>query len=340
MEIKEDGGIMKPLIDHHHYKKGIIPTSDRVAVYERYVIDLLTTNSLPDEKRDSSIAFELKHHHSTAQFARIFARKRNLPEDVCVVGALLHDISVTVCGTYKNHAHESAEVAQGILDKLGLFSQDEKDKIIRIIYNHSDKEVFSNNKFEEFGKDVDILDSFLYPNAFGYYLKHKKLAVFMYYIQRAVAIWSEMGLDIPRDFSVLDNYDEQWLNKTIVCEPDIADKQIAFLLQLIDEYDVRHLSIPSFAVYSSNGLFAFYFNSKSFDAFVSNVKETISPAFDFQSAFSNSDLIQTQGWVDTAKELLSKSYVSLAIIWSAIDSYELLDTQAGSGRISELGIKL
>jgi len=40
------------------------------------------------------------------------------------------------------------------------------------------------------------------------------------------------------------------------------------------------------------------------------------------------------------KDLLSQTHESLAIIWSAIDSYELLNIQGDSERISELGIKL
>ena len=75
-----------------------------------------------------------------------------MAKDVCVVGALLYDASAIINGAYKNHAHESAKIAQEILDKLGLFSQNEKAQILKIIYNHSDKEVFSSDKFEEFAK--------------------------------------------------------------------------------------------------------------------------------------------------------------------------------------------
>ena len=206
---------MQQLIDHHHYKKNLITENDRVAVYERYVVDLLLNSNVPDEQRDSSIAFELKHHHSTTQFSRVLAKKRGLNEDVCCVGSLLHDLSVIVGGSYKDHAHKSAELAQKVLEKIGLFSNEEKDQIIKLIYNHSDKDVWSGDPYEEIGKDADIWDAFLYPNAYGYYLKHKNLQVFYNYIKRAKMIWAEVGIPIPMCFSTLDNYGANWLGHSI-----------------------------------------------------------------------------------------------------------------------------
>jgi HD superfamily phosphodiesterase len=181
---------MRQMIDYHHYNREHSTVEqtkaiDRVAIYEYYVVDMLLHSEVKDEYRESSIVFELKHHHSTAQFARLLARQRNLPIDICTVGALLHDIYVIKYGKYKNHARESAGIALDILNDLGGFSNEEKNQILSIISNHSDKDVWSENPLEEFGKDVDILDSFLYPNAFEYYLKHKKLSTFYNYIQRA-----------------------------------------------------------------------------------------------------------------------------------------------------------
>jgi hypothetical protein len=331
---------MKLLIDHHHYKAGTIPASDRVAVYERHIIDLLTIDPLPDEKRESSIAFELKHHHSTAQFARILARKRNLLEDICVVGALLHDVSVIVRGTYKNHAHESATVAQSILDKIGLFSQDEKEMILKIVYYHSDKEIFSDDKYEEFGKDVDILDSFLYPNAFGYYLKHKKMSVFKCYIQRAIAIWHEVGLEIPCDFSVLDNYAENWLDAKIGYEFDVAENMLALLLQLIMGYNTEKPPVPTFAIHRQGHSDVFYFNSRSYNNFSANISQRMPMAFNLQTPAKYKDMPFVKEQTFIAREILLQARKSFVIIWSSIDSYELLDVHANSERISELGIKL
>lgn len=167
---------MQQLIDHHHYKRELITTNDRVAVYERYIVDLLLNSDLCDSQRDSSIAFELKHHHSTAQFARVLARKRDLNEDVCCVGALMHDLHVIVNGSYADHAHKSAELAKKALNELGLFSEEEKKNILKMVFSHSDKDVWSEDPYEEFCKDADILDAFLYPNAYGYYLNKPRIS--------------------------------------------------------------------------------------------------------------------------------------------------------------------
>jgi len=45
-----------------------------------------------------------------------------------------------------------------------------KKQILLMISAHSDKDKFLQNPYEEFCKDADILDCFLYPNTFGYYL--------------------------------------------------------------------------------------------------------------------------------------------------------------------------
>jgi hypothetical protein len=163
---------MNPLRDYHHFKAELIEPSDKVAQCERYVVDILLASTLPDSARESSIAFELKHHAAVTQFARLLARKRGLPIDSCTIGALLHDIYVIVHGKYSNHANLGAPIAEEILDRVGGFTVEEKSEVARIVFHHSDKHVWTRDAFQEFGKDVDILDCFLYPGAFGYYLRH------------------------------------------------------------------------------------------------------------------------------------------------------------------------
>src|ERR1051325_106157 len=110
---------------HHHFKKALIEPTDRVSLCERYVIDSLLNSSLPDSQRESSIAWELKHHAGVTQMARLLARKRGLPIDVAAVGALLHDIYVILYGTYKDHAHQGGPIAVDILGQIGGFSPEE-----------------------------------------------------------------------------------------------------------------------------------------------------------------------------------------------------------------------
>lgn len=222
---------MKEIFDHHHYNTIKHNITDRVSIYEKFVVDELLNTKVLDSDRESSIAFEIMHHRGCAQFARILSRKRNLPLDVCTVGALLHDIYVIKTGKYTNHAENGVQYAKEILKHLGGFSPEEEKQIINIIKNHSNKEVFSNDPFVEFGKDVDILDSFIYPNAFGYYLKHKSLTIFNSYLVRAKRIWQELNIPIDCSFSVLNNYkEENWLDLTLTFDLDNAKQFVSYLL--------------------------------------------------------------------------------------------------------------
>jgi hypothetical protein len=170
-------------------------------------------------------------------------------------------------------------------------------------------------------------------------LKHKKLSIFKCYIQRAVAIWNEIGLDVPHDFAVLDNYAKNWLDTAIACKLDVAESTFSLLLQSICRYDEEELfTVPTFAVHSQDGSVVFYFNNKSYSDFCVNVSHKISVPFDLRvtSAYKDESLAEDQGAM--AREILSQAHESLVIVWSAIDSYELLDVQTSSERISELGI--
>lgn len=202
---------MREITDFHHFREDELKDGDRVARCERWVVQTLIESPLGDEGRESSIAFELKHHHSVAQFARVLARKREMPLDPCTVGALLHDVYVIVEGRYADHAHQGTPIALGVMDEIGGFSGEEKDMVERIVYFHSDKHEWTDDPFVEFGKDADVLDCFLYPGAFGFYLRHKPLGVFAHYLRRADLVWSELGLPKDPRFAILDGYEEGWL---------------------------------------------------------------------------------------------------------------------------------
>jgi hypothetical protein len=329
---------MQQLIDHHHYKKELITEGDRVAVYERYVVDLLLNSNLTDLKRDSSIAFELKHHHSTAQFARILAWKRRLNEDVCCVGALLHDLYAIVSGSYKDHAHKSAELAEKALNEIGLFSNDEKEKIFKLIYNHSDKDVWSNDPYEELGKDADILDSFLYPNAYGYYLKHKKLRIFYNYIKRAKMIWDEMGIPAPLCFTALDNYDESWLGYSFEYHKDIAIAFFAFLQQLSESIEPNSIAIPTYCITQHRSNITFHFNEINFTIFSKAV--LIEHKIDLKDLPVDILKKVSEPYTFAANKLLNQSEQRVLIIWSSLNSYELIDPILKPERIADLGINV
>lgn len=168
---------------------------------------LIKPNALPDSERESSVVFELKHSSGTLQFARALAHKRGLNLDSAAAGALLHDIYVIEEGKYKDHAALGAPIARDHMEQVGGFTEGEIADAETLVKSHSDKHVWSDNPYSEFGKDVDVLDCFLYPGAFDYYLLHKPFAVFFHYLKRAKNMWGDLNLPAEPIHTLLDEYE-------------------------------------------------------------------------------------------------------------------------------------
>lgn len=198
---------------YHHFKAGLIAPSDRVALVERAIYDLVVHSTIDDSSRESSACWELKHCASTAQFARVLARKRDLPVDTCAVGLMLHDIASITSGKYRDHAHRGADQAVELLAQLDAFDETELDQVRRLVFHHSDKHVWSDDPFQEFGKDVDVLDCFLYEGAFDFYLANKTLTSFVGYLERAKRVWEELGLPADARFGLLDGHSDHWFEQ-------------------------------------------------------------------------------------------------------------------------------
>lgn len=352
---------MEQLKDHHHFKVELIDPSDKVAKCERYVVDLLLNSSLPDSQRESSIAFELKHHTSTAQIARILARKRGLPVDVCAVGAILHDIYVIIHGKYKDHAHLGASIAKEILERIGGFTEEEMAQVWRIIYHHSEKHVWSNDPFEEFGKDADILDSFLYPGAFGFYLKHKPLGIFYEYIVRARKIWRELSIpDEPR-FDILNNYNSHWFDLSKLLDRSLTIDFLSNLIYYSSLAKTLRFYPPTYCVLSCSNQFKFLTNSTNWLGFIQILENTniqalaglldvnywadsrdrIGTIFDNEISTSNRPArIENIEYKTQAENLLDMTNNNnvILVVWPAIDSYELPQGSELQERIHDLGI--
>lgn len=189
---------LQPLQRHHHFRKDLITPTDRLAKLEAHVVSMLQETHVGDDERDSSIAFELKHQAGVIQCGRILAAKRSLDVDLAAAGALLHDIYVIVTGSYEDHARRGGPIAGDILDQVGPYSSAEKNIIDRIVINHSDKHVTSDDIYAEFGKDADVLDCFQYPDALDEYLLVKPLTRVKSYFRRAQDIWVDLGIPVPR----------------------------------------------------------------------------------------------------------------------------------------------
>lgn len=265
---------MRPLKKYHHFKAELLDDVDRVARCERYVVDLLLKSDVPEREREESVCWELKHQASTRQFAAILARKRGLPNDICVVGMLLHDIYAMVTGKYADHAHRGAPMAVDILKKVGGFRQDEMDQVHRIVFHHSDKHICTDDPFQEFGKDVDVLDCFLYDGAYDYYLANKPLEVFCGYVARARKVWKEMAIPSDPRFDVLDGYCVPWFQCFAILPRGEAEALLAMLIHCANGSDGVTTIVPPFCMVLNAETVSFYANDTALRRFAEKLQQT------------------------------------------------------------------
>jgi len=351
--------VMEPIKVYHHFKTELIDKSDRVSLVERAVHDLLMTSKLADVERESTVCWELKHSTSTAQFARVLARKRNLPIDICSVGMMLHDIYSMIHGTYKDHAHRGAPLAMDLLKDKGGFSDEELDKIYRLIYHHSDKHVWSDDPLEEFGKDVDVLDCFLYEGAFDFYLGNKPLKVFVGYLERAKRVWRELGIPQDLRFNLLNSYSEDWFGNLLAVQ---KAEQALYLLNMLSSESVS-LSFrpPPFLILQHGRQAEFWGDKDSWTSYHGTLKSSeieclepalLDPCRELVAALAQvtetaPDLPYTEG-DETNPEAFSEVASHLAagthaearavLFWPVVGIYELLEGDKMKKRLEELGV--
>lgn len=176
---------------YHHFKDESLSPSEKV---ERKVVQLLLNSKIPDEKRESSIVFELKHSSECIQVARILAQKRNLDLALAETAAALHDIHVIVEGTYKDHAKLGAPIAEKILNEIGGFTEQQIKIICDAVAHHSEKDIYTNDAYIELVKDADVFACSLYKNAESEYKRIKSPAIFEEYEKRVKKVRTELGL--------------------------------------------------------------------------------------------------------------------------------------------------
>jgi HD domain len=323
---------MRALRDFHHYKDGHIPNTDRISRLERAVAETILGSTLTEDERESSAIFEFKHSSGITQFARLLAVRRSLDVDICAAGAVLHDIYVIVHGKYKNHAVLGGPIALELAKSNGFSSSAETELILNIVTNHSDKHLISDNPYIEFGKDVDVLDCFLYPNAIEYYLKHKPLYQMFHYLRRAQSLWSDLGMTSPPALHLLDNYTRPWLDTRV----DLTPQTIVQLLTTLASSGAR---APSFLLQVRNGACLTSFNQH-------DLARVMGPdhAGDFGRVLKNNLAGHDRGARDI--ELLIRYLSDLgigltedlnAMIWAPIQVIETVDASGkGAQRIEEL----
>lgn len=173
---------------YHHFVGNTLSRSEKI---QAWVVEEILNSRIPQERRESSVIWELKHSSGTIQLARILAQKRGVNPELAEVAAALHEIHVIREGTYEEHAKRGALIARERLDESGEFSESEMDAICGAIGNHSDKHIYSGIPLVELIKDADSLDCFLYAEDI---YEYKPAEVLPHYYSRLAKIREELGM--------------------------------------------------------------------------------------------------------------------------------------------------
>ena len=178
---------------YHHFKGNNLSPSEKI---ERLIVKLILESPIPNNQREDSVVFELKHSSGCIQIARILAIKRGLNIELAEVGSALHDIYVIMNGSYKDHAIKGGPIAEKILRQNGGFSDKKIKTIVDSVIHHSEKNIYSNNPYIELIKDVDAFDCSLYKGAEGDYRINKSDQITEEYIKRIKKVRKELGLGL------------------------------------------------------------------------------------------------------------------------------------------------
>lgn len=179
------------LKDYHHFKGNALTRSEKI---QRLVTKIILKTTIPDEKRENSKVWELKHHAGCVQIGRILTQKRNLDVELAEIISVLHDIYAIETGKYSDHAKKGGEIAQKMLIDGKNFSREEIHTITHAIANHSDKHIYTDKPYDELAKDADVFECSLYQGAEGFYKLHKPKDIFEEYVKRIKRVRKELGL--------------------------------------------------------------------------------------------------------------------------------------------------
>lgn len=123
------------------------------------------------------------HFFGVAMLCGFLGLKRGLDFEVCKCAGLLHDLWLfrnfpLDKDTHKKHGYNGSDLAKGILNENGGYSEEQIEIICRMIYNHNDKDIV-HDEYSETLKDADSLEHYLnnsgYDKKYNYYGRDKKI---------------------------------------------------------------------------------------------------------------------------------------------------------------------
>jgi len=78
--------------------------------------------NMPAEKKQKAVL----HLYGVSLAAGIIAEKRKQNTELSCIAAMMHDLYAYTSGSYDDHAHKGAELAEEILKKLDITTEEEK----------------------------------------------------------------------------------------------------------------------------------------------------------------------------------------------------------------------
>ena len=104
------------------------------------------------KKRDAAVI----HLSGVALAASMIAEKRGLNNELACMAGLMHDLAAYLSGSYDDHAHKGAKIAERLLSELGETTEEENRIICSMIYHHNDKDTV-DSEMDEVLKDADVI---------------------------------------------------------------------------------------------------------------------------------------------------------------------------------------
>ena len=140
--------------------------TDRIERVREIVSGLMEEITDPDFRNEGIV-----HMFGVAEACVMLAMIRKEEVELAACAGYLHDIATYRTGDSREHARRGAEMAAGILQETGLFTDKEIEKICSAIRCHSDKKM-THGPLEEILKDADVMQHCLYDP--GYVSKKEK----------------------------------------------------------------------------------------------------------------------------------------------------------------------
>ena len=122
-------------------------------------------DNLSDDSVDGGSCFIESHMLSVSNFAAMIAMKRGLDPEIATMIGLLHDIHPLLTGDYTEHAKQGSLLAEEILSKLNITTQEETELICTAVRYHSKKRSV-HDAYSELIKDADVLSHCFYNISF------------------------------------------------------------------------------------------------------------------------------------------------------------------------------